>query len=250
MTIQDQRREDTDVRRLARRLRALPDPAVRVGFCRAWVREHEPLVVAEIVLLAAHRAEAREASHASLLLALCLALADAPEVRAAVVQAAVASGRLHAATLLTPKPPFRRSEDPVPVPDFGGGRALTLGERKSMARRRDRDLLARVLRDPHPDVVRILLGNPTMVEADLVRLCARRPLDEAIFREVFRSPRWVFRYPVRRAMVNNPYCPVDLALQLAPALTLPDARKVRRAVELAPALRDTCDRIAGAFTKH
>ena len=66
-------------------------------------------------------------------------------------------------------------EDKRRVPDFGRGRPLTLGERKSLARTHDRSLIQRVVRDPHPDVVRILLDNPSLTEEDVVRVCAARP---------------------------------------------------------------------------
>ena len=61
------------------------------------------------------------------------------------------------------------------IPDYGRGRPLTLGERKSLARRPDRAMLDRLLHDPHPDVIRRLLRNPRLTEDDVVRLAARRP---------------------------------------------------------------------------
>ena len=117
---------------------------------------------------------------------------------------------------------------------------LSLGERKSLARRRDRDLIARVLLDPHPDVIRILMGNPTVTEADVVRLCARRPISSDVLREVFKSARWHMRYQVKVALALNPYTPLDVALQLLPHLTLQDQHRVRRSEDLPPALRRAC----------
>jgi hypothetical protein len=102
------------------------------------------------------------------------------------------------------------------VPDFGKGRPLTLGERKSLARTHDRNLLARVLRDPHPDVIRILLDNPTVVEADVVRLCAQRPARAQVLGAVFLHQRWVLRYRVRLALALNPFTPEEITLQLLP----------------------------------
>ena len=127
---------------------------------------------------------------------------------------------------------------------------MTLGERKALARTRDRDLLARVLRDPHPDVIRVVLGNPTVTERDVVRVCARRPIAPEVLREVFRSPRWVVRYGVKKAIVRNPFAPVDLALQLAAHLNATDAREASACAELAVAVRDACRRVAGIATLH
>ncbi len=50
--------------------------------------------------------------------------------------------------------PARPSQPASPVrskpPDLGLGRELTLGERKALARRPDRDTMQRLLTDPHP----------------------------------------------------------------------------------------------------
>src|SRR6188474_407470 len=55
------------------------------------------------------------------------------------------------------------------------GRPLTLGERKSLARTRDREQLLLLTRDPHPAVVAILLDNPHVTESDVVRVATARP---------------------------------------------------------------------------
>src|ERR1700722_10918407 len=61
------------------------------------------------------------------------------------------------------------------APDYGYGRPLTLGERKSLAKKTDRNLLERLLGDPHPDVIRGVLRNPRLTEDDVVRFVARVP---------------------------------------------------------------------------
>ena len=78
------------------------------------------------------------------------------------------------------------------VPDYGRGRPLTLGERKSLARKPDRRMFDRVLRDPHPDVIALLLQNPRLTETDVVRLCSRRPGVAEVLSRVFAS-RWSLR---------------------------------------------------------
>ena len=238
--------------RLARRLVAVTDPSVRVGYVRHVIGAMEPDAVAGVLTIAVHGAEARDGDLGALLLALCLALAaeELAPLRDEIVRAALARGQHATAALLQPRAPERRAEEPLVVPDFGRGRVVTLGERKALARTRDRDLLARVLRDPHPDVIRVVLGNPTVTERDVVRVCARRPIAPEVLREVFRSPRWVVRYGVKKAIVRNPFAPVDLALQLAAHLNATDAREASACAELAVAVRDACRRVAGIATLH
>jgi hypothetical protein len=98
------------------------------------------------------------------------------------------------------------------------GRALTLGERKALARTHRRDYIGLMLRDPHPDVVAILLGNPHLTEDDVVRMAALRPSLSASLSTIAIHPRWSQRYPVRRALVLNPSTPRHVAVRLATTL--------------------------------
>ena len=238
--------------RMAQRIEALQDAKMRVSYLAHTLARMDPGAVADLVTVAAHGAEARDGAQGALLLALCLALAqeESADLRDRVVREAIAQGQHDTATLLQPRPPTRESDEPLAVPDFGKGRPLTLGERKSVARTRDRDLLARVLRDPHPDVIRILLGNPTLTEDDVVRMVSQRPVAPEVLREVFRSTRWIVRYRVRRAIVRNPFAPLDVALQLAAHLNAQDAREVDQSTELAASVREAARRVAGLGTLH
>ncbi len=143
-------------------------------------------------------------------------------------------------------PPFEEDapvEDKRRVPDLGRGSPLTLGERKSLARTHDRFLIQRVVRDPHPDVVRILLDNPSLTEEDVVRVCAVRPNDPNVLQTVYHSRRWVVRYRPRNAIVRNPHTPLDTALLLAPLLRKGELREAATSSELAPPLRLSCKTI-------
>jgi hypothetical protein len=130
------------------------------------------------------------------------------------------------------------------IPDLGRGRPLTLGERKSLARTHDRSLIQRVVRDPHPDVVRILLDNPSLTEVDVVRVCAARPNDPHVLQAVYRHRRWVVRYRPRNAIVRNPHTQLGTALLLAPLLRKGELEEAASSSELAPSLRLSCKRIA------
>ena len=135
------------------------------------------------------------------------------------------------------------AEDNRRVPDFGRGRPLTLGERKSLARTHDRSLIQRVVRDPHPDVVRILLDNPSLTEEDVVRICAARPNHPTVLQTVYRHRRWVVRYRPRNTILRNPDTPLDTALLLAPLLRKSELKEAATSSELAPPLRLSCKTI-------
>jgi len=130
-----------------------------------------------------------------------------------------------------------RSQRP---PDYGYGRPLTLGERKSLARRPDRNLLERLLADPHPDVIRGVLANPRLTEDDVVRFVARTPSHPELLAEVARTPRWAHRPRVRLSLILNPFSPLDLALPLAALLLRHELRLVVECTTVLPALRAAC----------
>lgn len=114
-----------------------------------------------------------------------------------------------------PRPPS--TEHPareLPVPDYGAGRELTVGERRSLARRPDRRAFDRLLSDPHPLVIRQLLKNPLLTEEDVLRLAARRPARFEVTREIARFAHWLSRPRVRIAILLNPGSPPEVAMPL------------------------------------
>lgn len=241
---------------LVRRVSGVVDQSVRVAYIKQTLRDLGAGQTAEVLCVVAAHVEARDPEFVRLLLTITIALAeeDAAELRREVVDEAIDRGFDDVARMLSG---HLRTDDvddedqDLPVPDFGLGRPLTLGERKAIARKNDRDLIARVLRDPHPDVIRILLGNPCVTEDDIVRLCARRPVSAEVLREISRSPKWIVRYRVKVALVKNPLTPLEIALQLAPHLARQHAREVRDSPELDTALRDACTkRLVGRSTLH
>ena len=146
--------------------------------------------------------------------------------------------------------PARFSSERERIPQFGRDRPLSLGERKSLARGSDRQLLQQAVRDPHPGVTQIILKNPKLLEVDVVRLCARRPINGETTRVVFQSIRWMVRYAVRSAIIRNPFSPTDLALQTVVHLTSSDAREVMNSPDLSDLVREGAARVCAAQTHH
>ncbi len=136
--------------------------------------------------------------------------------------------------LLTAQPPPDGTPRRAAIPERPD---VTLGERKSLARTRRPELLDRMLRDPEPSVLVILLANPRLTENHVIRLAARRPTTAEAQRLIFRAQRFRTRYGVRRALVLNPYTPSDLAAQLTGLLTTPDLRIVMNDSQLAETVR-------------
>jgi hypothetical protein len=231
---------------LARSVGSMADPALRVSYVRHSLLSRRPEQVADLFTVAMSGAEGRQPVHVGLLQAMSLALADetCDGLREAVGAVLDARQQPALARALR-REPIAEEAETQRVPDFGKGRTVTLGERKSLARRNDRELIARCLRDPHPHVMRILLGNPVVTESDVMRLCARRPVSTEVLREVFRSARWIVRYPIKVTLALNPYTPLDIALQLAPHMQAQDLRRLVASEHLHAELREACRRLTG-----
>jgi hypothetical protein len=243
---------------LAKTLAGLRDPSIQVGWLRSQLLSLGAARATDVLTVVLARAEQREERYASLLLRVSIALATPENARfkRAVARLADVRGQRALGRFLGTDgvvedheaPDFEGidGDDPAKsvrkgrVPDFGKGRPLTLGERKSIARSRDKALLDRVLRDPHPDVIRILLDNPAIVEDDVVRLAALRPVPPEVLVQVFRHTRWIIRYRVRHALARNPHTPEDVAVQLVPHLTPSDRRELAHVSHASERLRAAC----------
>ena len=227
---------------LAKQLAALRDPGLEVRWIGARLRDLGAAQAADILSVVLARAEQREEPYSQLLLRASVALAapEAEGLRRAIGSVAAVRKQGFLASMFGADQDAEEPTRTPPVPDFGAGRPLTLGERKSLARKRDRELLARVIRDPHPDVIRILLDNPALTEEDVVRLSARRPIPGSILTEIFRHPRWVIRPRVRLCLTLNPHTAPGLALQLIPHLNRAERRQVAGALELPEEIRTAC----------
>jgi hypothetical protein len=126
-------------------------------------------------------------------------------------------------------------------------RPLTLGERKAYARTHRRELLLQMIRDPHPDVVAILLDNPHVTETDIVRVAAARPAVPASLALVAAHPKWSVRHAVKRSLVLNPATPLVHAIRIATTLRAHDLAELAADHALPEMLRrHAADVLAGA----
>lgn len=230
---------------MCERLRHIEEITLRVGLVGEQLDSMTDGEVAHFLSAAYQHAALRGPAAQPVFLPVALALFR-PAVLSRRAELVVAARKLElhdAADCL--RSPADDSDERVkrPAPELGRGRPLTLGERKALARTHDRRLIERVVRDPHPDVIRILLDNPALTEDDVVRVCAARPNSSELLQVVFEHRRWVVRYRPRNSLVRNPKCPLDVALLLAPMLRHADLREVGSSGDLSPPLRLACKNI-------
>jgi hypothetical protein len=231
---------------LIQRVRGLADPVLRRRALAVTLAQADPAVAvaaaADLVERAARRGD--DPDVATGLACFVHAIADLDyAARQALYSEARRRGADAVARLLLDASP--KTAEPGTVekqlkperPLKSQGRPLTLGERKSLARSGRRDLLMHLLRDPHPDVVRILLDNPRLTERDAVALAASRPAVPDALVAIADHRRWSTRHMVRRALALNPHTPVHVAMRLATTLGTADWREIAGDTHLADALR-------------
>jgi hypothetical protein len=99
-----------------------------------------------------------------------------------------------------------------------------VGYRISLARRALAGVIERLLFDPDARVVRVLLGNPRLTEAEVLKLAASRRAHPEALEAIAQDDRWIVRYPVKVALANNPAAPMRIVLGLLPYLVRQDLR--------------------------
>jgi len=202
---------------------ALRDPGLRIRFVRSELEQGGLAEVAHALELIASGTEQADDGSRQVLAAALPTLSDplwqtrldALRGEAARIQHLALARLLRQRAHAEPGP---AEAGDVPLATNKAGRALTLGERKAQARRPNRFMLDRLLRDPEPSVVRNLLQNPRITEDDVVRMVARRPNHAAILEEVAKHPKWSSSLRARVALVLNPYTPTYVSVPLVPLL--------------------------------
>lgn len=217
---------------------AVPEPGMRVALWRELLTEADPmqaLAVVERVIEAV--GERREGGQVAFL-ALGQCLETWPALRGPLLAAATVAGRGAVLSLLADDPPLRSAEaEELRPPPLSNDREITLGERRAWARRPDRDTIDRLLVDPDPGVIANLLRNPRVVEADVLRIAARRPAPARVLGLVYRHPRWGGRRAVQAALAQNPYTPVEIATALVDLVDAAVLQSLAREPSIHPVVR-------------
>ena len=237
-----------------RATRALADAWLRVAYLSDQLHAAPIKELARALDVVCARAEQAETGARAVLIALVDALAR-PECKERVqrlreeavgesllaleriIRRRVTAGDPESGAGASRAPPDPRKER---VPDYGKGRPLTLGERKSLARRPDRDLIERLVADPHPDVIRRVLRNPRLTEDHVLRLAAKRPGVSDVLAEIAREPRWAHASRVRLALILNPDTPPEIAGAIAGLLMRQELRLVAESTRVSAVVRALC----------
>ncbi len=230
----------SDLARLKRVLLSLPELELRIDWLKQHLREWSLAEACGLLNQLCEASERSDPAAREAQLALALAFISLPDDERDTFYKFARGARL-----LSLERMLRRSPSVLPpapeaaIPDYGAGRELTVGERRSLARRPNRKSFEKLLGDPHPLVIRQLLQNPKLTEDDVVRWVARRPPRPTVLDELARAPQWLCRRRVRMAVLFNPGAKQTLTVPLLGACTRSELREVVASADTPVTLRAT-----------
>lgn len=131
---------------------------------------------------------------------------------------------------------------------------LPLGQKITLARRGPARVAGALLAEGHSEIVSIVLDNPYMTEAQVLKTLSREKLPSPVIPAIAHHRKWSITYNVRLALVRHPAAPLATILSYLPQITVSDLRELAAPGVVPESLRkylqaEVQRRISGAGSK-
>lgn len=103
---------------------------------------------------------------------------------------------------------------------------LPLGQKITLARRGPARVAGALLAEGHAQTLPVVLDNPYLTEAQVLRALAREKLPPAVARNIASHRKWGHVYNIRLALVRNTSSSLSTILLYLPHLTVSDLREL------------------------
>jgi hypothetical protein len=103
---------------------------------------------------------------------------------------------------------------------------LPLGQKITLARRGTGRVAGALLAEGHTQVLSVVLDNPSLTEAQVLRALSRERLPVGVVKSVAQHRKWSHVYNVRLALVRHPSATLSTILAYLPELTVSDLREL------------------------
>jgi hypothetical protein len=103
---------------------------------------------------------------------------------------------------------------------------LPLGQKITLARRGTARVAGALLAEGHAQVLSIVLDNPSLTEAQVLKALSRESLPVGVVKAVAQHRKWSHTYNVRLALVRHPSSTLSTILAYLPELTVSDLREL------------------------
>ncbi|GAC1668662.1 MAG: hypothetical protein NVS9B4_24590 [Candidatus Acidiferrum sp.] len=103
---------------------------------------------------------------------------------------------------------------------------LPLGQKITLARRGPARVASELLAEGHQRVLPVALENPSLTEAQILRVLASHALPGAVVQAIAQHRKWSTYYNIRLALVRHPASTLATVLAFLPDLTVSDLREL------------------------
>jgi uncharacterized protein (DUF1778 family) len=101
---------------------------------------------------------------------------------------------------------------------------IPLGQKITLARRGPARVAGALLTEGHAQVLSVVLDNPYLTEAQILRALSREKLPPAVVPAIIHHRKWSISYNIRIALLRQPSAPLATILSYLPQLTVSDLR--------------------------
>ena len=103
---------------------------------------------------------------------------------------------------------------------------IPLGQKITLARRGPARVAGALLTEGHPQVLSVVLDNPYLTEAQVLKALSREKLPAPVVPAIIHHRKWSISYNVRIALLRQPSAPLATILSYLPQLTVSDLREL------------------------
>lgn len=114
---------------------------------------------------------------------------------------------------------------------------LALGVKKTLAKVAAGEILISLIKDGYPDVIKLCLENPHLVEAHLYKVISHKMTTPGTIRTIAESRSWTYRYHIKFALVRNEHTPLARSALFLADLKIGDLKDLYRDPHLPPGVR-------------
>lgn len=103
---------------------------------------------------------------------------------------------------------------------------IPLGQKVTLARRGPGRAAGALLAEGHPQTLSVVLDNPHLTEAHVLKALSREKISPAVVQAVAQHRKWSHSYNIRLALVRSPSASLSTVLAYLPELTVSDLREL------------------------
>src|SRR5437588_13007812 len=103
---------------------------------------------------------------------------------------------------------------------------IPLGQKITLARRGPARVAGVLLTEGHPQVLTVVLDNPYLTEAQILKTLSREKLPAGVVPAIIHHRKWSISYNIRIALLRQPSAPLAAILSYLPQLTVSDLREL------------------------